>query len=131
MLAEIQTALDGRLATFGGEIAWEGVPYFPKVGTPYVASQVAGRGAIQAGVGPNSPRFWTGFYRLLVAYPTGEGLGPAYVMADALMALFPRGLTLTVGSSTMQVERSFTESAYSAADWINVPVTVQWFYQEP
>lgn len=130
MLADIQRALDARMAAFGGEIAWEGVPYAPTKGVPYLATSIAGRLAQTSGIGPAAPRFWSGVYQVLVAHPLGEGLAPAYDTAARVLAQFPRGLTLISGPAKVVIERGSAAPAYDTADWINVPVQLAWYCEE-
>jgi hypothetical protein len=130
MLADIQKALDGRLALFPGEKAWEGVPYTPKIGTPYIYSSVSGRVGETIGIGPGVPRFWRGAYQLMVAHPTGEGMVPAYETATSLLDHFPRGLTLVNGEASVIIERGHIPQSYRAGDWINVPVIIEWYCEE-
>lgn len=131
MIDEIQTALNTRLASgFTGDIAWEGVPFYPVTGKPYVTASIAGRAAEDAGVGPNVPRFWRGVFQLVVAYPIGEGTTHANKMATDLLNLFPRGLGLPAGASYVIIESGTAASTYSTSDYINIPVSLMWICEE-
>ena len=130
MLVQIQTALDDRLNTLPGDKAWEGVIYYPTIGKPYVSTKIAARQRQVMGIGPNVPQIWYGTYQLVVCHPAMEGVAAAYATADSLLALFPRGLSLTAGASAVIVESASVGPTYTMGDWINVPVTVQWFCED-
>lgn len=119
------------MGQLGGTIAWEGVAFAPVKGTPYMATSIASRAAQTLGIGPFVPRFWSGVYSILVSHPSGEGLGPAYEEADRVLRHFPRGLSMTSGGLVVTVESATVRPSYSASDWVNVPVQVSWYAEEP
>lgn len=131
MIGSIQAALDGKLAgwSFQGDKAWEGVPYTPIQGRPYVRSQMT-RDAMPMSIGPEAPYQWNGAYVLTLAFPTGEGLGPIYDAAQSLRNHFYRGLSLPCGSAQLIVMRTTAQPSYPAADWINLPVVIEWITEE-
>jgi hypothetical protein len=132
MIAEIQIALNTQLSThYTGEIAWEGVPYTPTKDRAYVHASVAGRAAQIMGIGPYVPRWWTGTYQLLVSHPILSGVIPANKLARQILDIFPRGLGLNIGGSVeVLIESGSVASAYSTADFINIPVSIQWICEE-
>lgn len=131
IVEDISTALEARLVAFGGKIQREGEVLSASITQPYVSGQMAVRQSTQLGIGHNAPRFWSGVYRVLVAQPRSDGMAAALAKADMILQHFPRGLTLTAGSAALVIEQGTVEPSYSAVDWINVPVLIRWFCEEP
>jgi hypothetical protein len=128
-LAPIQAALDARLQALTGiDIAWQGTAYQPATGRPFLMVRMSGRNRRPMGAGPIAAHIWEGFYQINVMWPAGEGTQPALVQADALVAHFPRALTLTTtAGSRVVIENTTVQPDYDAGDWVSVPVLINWF----
>ena len=133
MIDLIETALNARLASLGtaitGDIAWEGRGYSPKVAVAYTATKtLARRQAL--GMGPRVSHLWSGNYMLTVTHPTSDGKAPVLRRALAMLNGFPRATVLINGAARVVIESGDMQPAFSAGDWISIPVAIPFFCEE-
>jgi hypothetical protein len=128
-IAAIEAVLHDRLALLTGiDIAWPDQPYVPTVGRPYLAPTLVARQRRSMGAGPSAAHQWIGTYQVSVYWPAGEGPGAYNAQIDALIAHFPRALTLpTSAGRPVIIEEATPQPKYDAGDWVNAPVVMQWF----
>lgn len=131
IIEDISKAFETRLRAFGGRIFVQGEIIVPNANQAYVSGLMATRQSQQIGIGPNTPRFWSGTYRIIAAHPRADGVSAAEATADLLLRHFPRGLTLTHGVAVVVIEQGTAEASYSVVDWVNVPILIRWFCEEP
>jgi hypothetical protein len=81
----------------------------------------------QAALGDLGENRLVGVYQISVFEPTGEGAGPAEVVAEGLIAAFKRGSAFTGGSVTVRVQKVWRGVAIQDGDWYHIPVSVMWF----
>lgn len=127
-LAAIRKALDDRLLAFQStNVAWEGNDYEPQQGTPYLASHMSGVQRTQDGAAAKAVVLWTGFYRVTVWQPSGEGMIAASEKADAIVAHFPRLSSLITSQGHAVWLLSVTPlPAYQQPGWVAMPVIISW-----
>lgn len=134
-LASIGAALDARLLTLPGidtaNINWEGVLYTPVAGTPYLAVQLIAISRRALGIGPGAVLEWDGTYQVSAFWPIGEGRAPAAAVVDSILALFPRGLSLTTTDGTViKFEASTPIPLITQAPWIQGIARMPFFAHE-
>lgn len=128
---EIQAALDTQLLTVTGlpvlqteNTRFDGsknVPAFCRSTLLPAQTTVIGLGA-----GSAAQTQMQGLYQVDVFYPQDSGTTAARTLADAVVAVFPVGLRLVEGSSTVTVEVASVMTAYSINKYYCVPVRIQW-----
>lgn len=100
--AAVRAAIDTQVQTLTGYgFSFEGVPYTPVVGTPYVAVQIVGLAEMAVAAGEKAAERWDGFLQVTVYRPQGEGTVPIATARDAVRELFKRGTSLTATDGTV------------------------------
>lgn len=129
--AQIRAALEARLETLAPaiEIAWENMKYSPRNAIPYMqVNLMHARTAnpTMCGTGSADMERHTGFLQILLHYPVNKGPGLADAKADAVVALYARGLSLTSSGVTVDILDTPTVAPSLIKDgtWYVVPVTV-------
>lgn len=125
----IQVALSTRLLTLSPALpfAWPNSAYTPVIGTPFarvgfLAAQTANP---TMGAGALDMKRYNGLMQVSLFYPVNTGEGDPRRKADAVIALFPRGLTLTHSGVVVHID--YTPSAapgFSQDAWYVLPVSV-------
>jgi hypothetical protein len=129
----IRSALDSRLATLSSPppIVYENVQYDPVVGTLFLDVALLPAQTEHptvTGVVGQELALEQGIYQVTVVAPVNQGPGAAATKAEAVRALFPRGLSLTSGGVQVRVSgRPSVAPALVDADWYRVPVSVPYF----
>lgn len=131
MLGLIEAALRPRISLITDPVAWEGVPYSPAKGLPYVEAAMTGRSSSPMAIGSNTPELWRGILQLTAVHPAEEGLRLVQSRALAIRDLFPIGLTLVNGIARVTIEARDIPAGYRSADWYRQPVIIRWFAEEP
>ena len=131
MLALIEGALQTRITQITDPVAWEGVPYSPVKGTPYVEAAITGRSSTPMAIGSNTPELWRGILQLTAVHPAEEGLRLVQSRANALRDLFPIGLTIVNDIARVTIEGRDIPAGFRSADWYRLPVIIRWFAEEP
>lgn len=115
-----------------GNIAWPDKTYVPTKGVPYLKPELAARARTPVGFGADSVQQWTGAYQVGVFVPRDTGTRLQNELASQVLAAFPRGLTMqTPQGIWMTVTRGTVPVSVPFGDWLNVPVTIEWFATEP
>jgi hypothetical protein len=130
--ADVRAALDARLLTATGipdadHRASENAGYQPIPGDPWVRAQL-GFGPEELFTVPAAGgwRVHTGLYFVDLFYPLDAGPGAADTLAEAVLARFAPGQSLTGGSTTFRVTRSQRRGGFRETDWYQVPLEVAW-----
>lgn len=128
--ALVSAAFDAAMALFNtldGDLVYEGNVYLPIEGRGYFALRMAAYTRINLGNGADAVMSETGSYQISVYRPAAEGRGMAAMIADNLVATFPRGLSLALGNGrNVVVEYASAQPAMDSGAWMQVPVTVAW-----
>ena len=131
MLAQIEAALRTRIIQITDPVAWEGVPFSPVKGQPYVEAAMTGRSSTPMAIGAKTPELWRGVLQLTVVHPAEEGLRLVHSRAQAVRDLFPIGLTMVNGVARVTIEARDLPAGFRSADWYRQPVIIRWFAEEP
>lgn len=128
-LDAIQVALSAHVATLSPAlpIAWANVAYTPIVGTPFMRVNFLPAQTYNPsmGVGALDLKRYTGIMQVTLFYPINQGEGDPRRKADAVIALFPRGLTLTSSGVVVHVDNTPSAApGYSQDAWYVLPVSV-------
>jgi len=132
-LTSIRAALDARLEAFTPalSIAWENMAYKPAANAPFVKvdllpARTENPSMMGADAGTDLRRM-RGIYQLLLNYPNNAGPGGAAVKADALVAHFPRGLSLVYGGVTVRVFNTPSIAPhFNDGSWYVLPVSIEY-----
>lgn len=127
----IRAALDTRLAgfqsgTFTKRIAWPNVRYEPLKGETYLEARFAMSEPRQAEIGTNGRNLQSGLYTVSIVSPAGHGEGEPMQLADAVRALFPRGLDLSAGAFAVTIVKTWAAPSFARDGWHVLPVTIAW-----
>ena len=131
-LASIQVALDTKLQTLAGfdpaQCAWIGVPFTPKVGTPYIAPKVSAISRTRIGSGQFGTVYIKGNYQISLFYPINNGTAALRAQQDAVIALFSQGTTLTTSDGWLvRCDAPTPMPDYQDGEWVQAPIIVPWF----
>jgi len=114
-------------------IAWENVPFTPKPTESHYRVNLLAARTIPAANHRSAMDFESGIYQVDVYVPQNEGTATAGSMAEAVRALFFRGLTLTAeGGITVHIasKPSIVYTAREGAFW-RTQIDVPWFAYTP
>lgn len=124
--ATISAALSARLATLVGyQVQWENAPFTPPAGV-YLAEAFLPATTLAVGISNASSDEYSGIYQVSVMAPKGATKGPPRVAADAVLALFPRGLQLTRTGITVTILRASMGPALMDGDRYTVPLSIEY-----
>lgn len=122
----IKDLFETRLnANSGGvDVAFENVPYSPTNGRPYqMVSFMPAQ--TEDPCKDAGYRRLSGVVQVLLCYPLKAGSQPALTRAAALVAAFPRGLSLSKDNVTLKLLRSsYVGRGRAGAAFYELPVTV-------
>lgn len=108
--------------------AWENVDHEPTAGVPYVQEDYAPGAARQVGLDPASETEVRITYAPKIHVPEDTGPGAADAYADAILALFPPGLGLSVDEGTLRVTGRPApwrgQAVRSKPGFVTVPVNI-------
>jgi len=77
-------------------------------------------------IGAGAPKQMTGLYQVDVFVPSDSGTATARGLADSIVDIFPAGLLLTSGNSTVHIDIASVMAAYTINKYYCIPVRVQW-----
>lgn len=110
------------------DVAWENTRYVPQIGRPYQEPTLLSNDTLQPGNGVSGTTYDHGFYQISLFYPRDEGAGAALGRADLLRSFFKRGVVLSSGGVTVQVEHTPSISGpMNSPDWYKRAVSVPYF----
>jgi hypothetical protein len=96
--ASIIRAVDAKFVTLPGidlnNVDFPNAGYVPQAELPYMAVSWPSLTSVPLGPGSDTVTEWRGVYQVRCNWPAGTGINDAATQADAVMALFPRGLSL-------------------------------------
>lgn len=130
-VVDLRAALEKRLLAMTGVLAtqWENTIIKPDGATPY--QMVFFLPAEPSNPEMNGTFFQeNGFMQITLRYPTanGPGAGDAVAMAQAIRDWFPRGLSLTHGGVTVQINRTPAIGPGAVeGDRYSLPVKIRYF----
>ena len=126
LLNDIRAFLADKLNTYqSSNVAWENMPFDPA--TPsYLQFTFAQTTVDQVEYGTYGRDERRGFAQVTVYEPNGNGAGTALTKADAVAAVFPRGLSGVQNSTPVQVYRTVVGPAIQTNIHYAVPVTIEW-----
>lgn len=126
----IRATLDARLLTLldwpPDRIAWPNVPYRPLAEETYLQVALAVSEPRQADLGTTGRNIQRGLYTVSIVSPSGIGLGASLQLADALCALFPRGLDLPATGFAVTILRAWAAPSFPRDSWYVTPVAITW-----
>jgi len=127
-IAAVRTALETKLNSITPALAsaWENVPYTPVTGTPYQA-------CFLMTATPDNLTLGDGFYReqgylqVSLFYPLQAGPQTAELRAELIRTAFKRGVSMTSGAVTVNVELTphIGQGRRDDDRW-HVPVKIFW-----
>lgn len=125
----INTALFTKLAALAPAIpiAWPNVNYAPQIGTPYMRAAIIPYPTANPtmGMGALDVKRYFGLLQVLLYYPINSGEGDLRRKADAVIAWFYRGLTLTSGGVSVNIDATpYASPAFVSDAWFVVPVSI-------
>lgn len=135
-LRDITDALNNRLIAAAivpaDQIQWSNRTFVPKKGTSYLGAEMAGRNRAPQGFGADGVQMWNGIYQVSVFVPRDSGDREQAIMANKVLAAFPRGLNLSLsGGKPLIIEYSSAPPPVVSNDWSLQPVLISWFATEP
>jgi hypothetical protein len=126
----LETQLASALSGFA--IAWENARYTPTVGTPFASvfllPAATRNPAIAADGVSGEMQEHNGVLQVVLNYPLSDGTQAFGAKADAVVAAFPVGLTLTQSAITVRVLRTpAIAPAFPKGAWYVVPVSIPYY----
>lgn len=125
-LLTVKELLETRLnANAGGvAVAFENVRFTPINGAPYQFATLLPADTEDPTMGDGYKRL-RGVFQVMLFYPLAAGTQPALTRAQALVAAFPRGLSMQGGAVTVKLLRSPTiGQGRASAAFYELPVTI-------
>ena len=128
----VRTILRNQLKTasqFPGNnnVDWESKSFNSSLPQPWWRERLNPGMSHLTSLGPNARERHDGIYMVDVFVPSGKGGRNADVMAGSLFVAFPPNLSLMLDGLTVTIPRRYRSRALVGADWIQVPVTIEWF----
>lgn len=129
---DIRSILESRLLTTIDvpHVVPENVKYDPDPQVPFVRCKTVVTNRTPSNMGTNPMLRYDGFFRMLVCWPTAEGVGEATELVDLLLGRFEA--TLDLGPQNDVYVRILDAIPNAGYDDINlpfycIPVTVSWY----
>lgn len=122
----MRSAFRQRLLTQSGipAQAWEGRPYTPVKGTPYVSESIRAISSVVRALGLGGTIAHTLTGNFTFHYPAGKGTADIDAMVGNVMALFRPGTVLSYGGDGAVVQQAERTAVQQEPDWINVTVII-------
>lgn len=123
---DIVDAFNARLAQLPGlgDVAWEGIAYQPKPGTPYLRAVCSGYSKRRVGAGVLGNDQVDGSFTITVVRPADEGRQPAGLQAAQIQAFFAPDVAMTAAGQPLVLLESSEGTADYSGSWVSIPVTV-------
>lgn len=127
----INAALSAELKTLAPAlpIAWPNEVFNPPASTPYIRAFFLPTPTqdVALGTGSLGLKRMSGIFQVSLYYPLNTGEGDSRRKADAVIALFPRGKTLTHGGVDVVVDATpYASPAFVSDAWYVTPVTIEY-----
>lgn len=128
----IRACLEKRLVALTGvpHVVAENVKYDPDPSTPFVRCKTVIVTREPAGQGTDPMTRYVGFFRILICWPTGEGVGDAQTLADSVLGWFEAKTDLGPEDGVyVRISESVPNAGYddNTLPFYCVPVTVSWY----
>lgn len=124
---DIVDALNARLMALPGlgDVAWEGIAYEPRPGTPYLSPKLSSYTRTGVGTGLEGSTDHSGTYTVTLRAPAIEGRQPTGQMAGRIMRHFGRGGRVVgpTGQPIILLQASEQVASYFG-EWVSIPVVV-------
>ncbi|HEY6965902.1 MAG TPA: phage tail terminator-like protein [Burkholderiales bacterium] len=104
--------------------AWEGMPYAPTRGAPYVSETLRAISSQVRALGVGGTIAHTLLGTLVLFYPAGRGTLAVERMAGAIMKHLKPGTSLSYGTSAGVVTEASRAPLLQEPDWISCPVLI-------
>lgn len=132
MNIDIRQAFETRIATFAAaqtpplDTAWQNAKYTPSPDKAYLRCALVNALTLNPSLGTEHDRL-QGFYQISVYGIQNEGPGPAELIADALIALFPRG-SITQNGTVVNIDTtpSRTQGLNDINGFFFIPVRIRY-----
>lgn len=126
LLTDIRAFFAAKLKAYQAtNVAYENVPFDPA--TPsYLQFNFVQTSVEQAEYGTYGRDARKGFAQVTVYEPNGDGSGDAMTKAEAIAAVFPRGLSGTQNGTPVEVYRTSVGPAIQTNIHYAIPVTIEW-----
>lgn len=113
-------------AALGYPIAWENASFVPTAGETYLeATLLPGEVVMPEMTG--TLRREIGIFQVTVCIPVGGGTGAAEAVAEQIIALFPRGTSLTYNGISATIEKAWRSVGAPVGAWYRLPVSVRYW----
>ena len=118
--------IDGHEFSQPVRVSWPGAEFVPEAGT-WLGVTIHYTGVDQITLGDAGLNRYTGFLRVDVNTPAGNGLAEPLNMAAEVVALFRRGTEIQIdGRWIRAILPPQLSDPLEFNGWIRVPVTVRW-----
>lgn len=104
--------------------AWEGRPFQPVKGTPFVSESVRAISSVVRALGLGGTIAHTVTGNFTFHYPAGKGTNDIDGMVGSTLALFRPGTILSYGNDSATVQQAERTAVSQEPDWINVTVII-------
>lgn len=127
--SNISAALSTQLATVSGgyAIQYENQSFDPPASAPYLAESLNPTPTNVVALSTAGSEALQGFYQVLCYAPAGMTKGPAFSAADAVEAIFPRGLRLTYNGVEVTILRTERAIGFRSGDRFVVPISIYYW----
>jgi hypothetical protein len=125
----ILRALETQLASVVPALptAFENVTFTATPGVPYQRTDLLPAATVNPTLGDTMSRE-SGILQVTLCYPVGTGSGAARAQADLIRAAFPRGHSMTAGTTTVQIDSTPSVAAgLIVGDRYCLPVRIRYF----
>lgn len=127
----IRDAIKTRLQTWTATpVHWAGTKFNPAPGVAYIQPRMIFAGAEQVTMGTAGMNRVSGDLHTNIFTPVGAGDDESMVHADALRALFPRGLKLAAGARNITFDVPEVRESLEEQDWYQLPVICPFYLDE-
>ena len=129
LFQDIRGALQNNLVgvTNIPTIAWEGMPFSPVVGTPFVEPVLFPLASIPKTMGADHLILHEGLFLVTLVYPATGGTGAVEAMADAVKTAYNVSTPLALNSRAVRVRSSQRGGVEMDSDWMRLLVSVSWY----
>jgi len=126
----IRRAIEERIATIPGGVkcVFEGEPYSPSVGTPWMEAVLLPAETENPTIGAQGVAREQGIMQVTVRYPNDAGPKDVTTQAELVRSYFTRGTSMAAGSDHVIVARTPSLSRVRPEqDWLAIVVSIPFF----
>lgn len=134
IMNSIRATLDNRLQGGVGlpAIAPQNVQYIPTTNTSFIRSTFIPTVRRPAVRGLNPQQRYDGLYQVLICTPEGLGSGPAYTIADTVLALFEATTdinhpTYPAPNVIVSIDYSELDNSFLDSPFYCTPINIAWY----